>query len=679
MLRFACTGLVLAATALSAPASQADTRVFEPMDVFALQWADNPQISPDGKHIVYQRMGFDIMKDRKRSSLWTIDADGRNQRPLATTGFGAAWSPDGKRLAFVAKGEGSAQIQMHWVDSGQTARISELTQSPGNLSWSPDGQWLAFTMRVPAEDTQMAAMPKAPKGAEWAAPVKVIDRVIYRIDGGGYVDPGYTHVFVISAEGGAARQVTSGKHNFNGQPAWTADGKALIVSANLDDDWEYQPLDSDLYRVAISDGAMTRLTERKGPDSDPTFSADGRQLAWLGFDDKRHPYQPVRVYVGNANAGNVRSLTDGIDLSIQEITWDGNRGLWLQYDDHGRTKLGWISASGGKIETVADDLGGTEIGRPYTSASFSAAAGRVAYTRGAAKSPANLAVVERSGRPKVLTDLDANLLDHMTLGEMQEMKVKSSADGREIQAWVVRPPNFDASKKYPLLLEIHGGPFAAYGPTFAPEIQLYAAAGYVVVYANPRGSTSYGSEFANLIENAYPGQDFDDLMSVVDATIALGSIDTDNLFVTGGSGGGCLTAWIVGHTNRFRAAVSVKPVINWSSFVLTSDFYPFFTRYWFTTTPWESAENYVQRSPITYVGNVTTPTMMMVGDDDHRTPASEAEQFYQALKLRKIDTAMVRVPGASHGIAERPSNLIGKVLNIIGWFEKHKKTDAKSE
>ena len=678
MLRLACTGLVLAAT-LSSATIRAETRVFEPMDVFALQWADNPQISPDGKRIVYQRMGFDVMKDHKRSSLWTIDADGHNQRPLAPSGQGAAWSPDGRRIAFVAKLDDSTQIQMHWMDSGQTARISELTQSPGNLTWSPDGQWLAFTMRVPAEDAPLASMPKPPKGAEWAAPVKVIDRVIYRIDGGGYVDPGYTQVFVVSTEGGAARQITSGKHNFNGRPAWTADGKALIVSANLDDDWEYQPLDSELYRVSIADGSMTRLTERKGPDSEPTFSTDGKQLAWLGFDDKRHPYQAVRVYVGNANAGNARSLTDTIDLSIEAIAWDGNRGLWLQYDDHGRTKLGWISASGGKIEAVADDLGGTEIGRPYTSASFSAAAGRAAYTRAAPKSPANLAVVERSGSSKVLTDLDANLLDHLTLGEMQEITVKSSADGRDIQAWVVRPPNFDPAKKYPLLLEIHGGPFAAYGPTFAPEIQLYAAAGYVVVYGNPRGSTSYGSEFANLIENAYPGQDFDDLMSMVDATIALGSIDTDNLFVTGGSGGGCLTAWIVGHTNRFRAAVSAKPVINWSSFVLTSDFYPLFSRYWFNTMPWESAENYVQRSPITYVGNVTTPTMMMVGDDDHRTPASEAEQFYQALKLRKIDTAMVRVPGASHLIAERPSNLIAKVLNIIGWFEKHKKTDKTSE
>ncbi|MEO7936483.1 MAG: S9 family peptidase [Dokdonella sp.] len=672
MQRFALAAFALAGTSVFASSVHAESRIFEPMDVFGLQWVDSPQISPDGQHIVYQRMGFDVMKDRETSALWMIDADGSHHRPFATAGRGAAWSRDGRRIAYVAKTDVAAQIQMHWLEGGQDASITELTGSPSNLSWSPDGQWLAFTMLVKVDEAPLAKMPTPPKGAEWAAPVKMIDRVVYRIDGGGYVDPGYTHVFVVATDGGAARQITSGKHNFNGTPAWTANGKSLIVSANLDDDWEYQPAESELYRVAISDGAMTRLTTRKGPDGNPMFSPDGRQLAWLGFDDKRHPYQATRLYVGDAEAGNARSLTDDFEFTISGAAWDGNRGFWLQYDDHGRTLLGWIAASGGKVERVVNDVGGTEIGRPYTSGDFSAGEGRVAYTRGTSTSLANVGVAARGGKSRALTDLDANLLDHMDLGKLEEMTVKSSADGRDIQAWILTPPGFDKSKKYPLLLEIHGGPFAAYGPGFAPEIQLYAAAGYVVVYANPRGSTSYGTEFANLIENAYPGQDYDDLMSVVDATIARGSIDTDNLFVTGGSGGGCLTAWIVGHTDRFRAAVSAKPVINWASFVLTSDMYPFFSQYWFDGMPWENPENYAKRSPLHYVDKVTTPTMMMVGDDDHRTPASEAEQFYQALKLRKIDTAMVRIPGASHHINSRPSNMIGQVLNTIGWFEKHR-------
>ncbi len=672
MQRFTLAFLALAGSSVIASSASAETRIFEPMDVFALQWVDSPQISPDGQQIVYQRMSFDVMKDRSESSLWMVNADGRQHRPLATSGQGAAWSADGRRIAYVAKTDGSAQIQMHWLEGGQDASITELTGSPSNLSWSPDGQWLAFTMSVPVDDEPLAKMPKAPKGAEWAAPVKVIDRVVYRIDGGGYIDPGYTHVFVVATDGGATRQITHGKHNFNGMPTWAADGKSVIVSANLDKDWEYQPAESDLYRVAISDGSMTQLTKRKGPDQSPMMSPDGRHLAWLGFDDKHHPFQATHLYIGDADAGNARSLTDDFDFNIGSAAWDGDRGFWVKFDDRGQGRIGWISASGGKVERVADDLGGTEIGRPYTSGDFSAAAGRVAYTRSSATAPANLGVVARNGKSRALTNLDANLLDHISLGKMEEMAVKSSADGRDIQAWIVTPPGFDKSKKYPMILEIHGGPFAAYGPAFAPEIQLYASAGYVVVYANPRGSTSYGSDFANLIENAYPGQDFDDLMSVVDATIARGSIDTDNLFVTGGSGGGALTAWIVGHTNRFRAAVSVKPVINWASFVLTADMYPYFTQYWFDGMPWENPDNYAKRSPLHYVDKVTTPTMMMVGDSDHRTPASEAEQFYQALKLRKIDTAMVRIPGASHHINSRPSNMIAKVLNVMGWFEKHR-------
>lgn len=670
-----CLGACGASLLMAAPTSQA--RTFEPMDVFALQWVDNPQISPDGSRIVYQRMGFDVMQDRKQSSLWMTDADGRNHRPLASSGHDPVWSPDGRRIAYVAASAGSAQIQMHWLDGGQDAAVSGLTETPQNLTWSPDGRWLAFTMDVEAEEAPLATMPKAPEGAKWSATAKVINRVIYRMDGGGYVDPGYTHVFVISSDGGPARQITQGKHNFDGQPVWTSDGKALIVSANLSDDWEYQPVDSELYRVSVADGSQTRLTERAGPDRAPALSPDGKHLAWLGFDDKRHPYQAMHLYVGNADGSGARELTGSFDYSIDAISWDGNRGLWMQFIDRSRGCIGWIAASGGAVKRITCDLGGTEIGRPYTAGSFSAGNGKLAFTTGTTSNPANLAVTSSGGSTRVLTNLDSNLLDHVTLGKVEEIKVKSSADGRDIQTWIITPPGFDPAKKYPLLLEIHGGPFDAYGPWFAPELQLYAAAGYVVVYSNPRGSTSYGTEFANLIENAYPGQDYDDLMSVVDAAIARGSIDTDNLFVTGGSGGGALTAWIVGHTDRFRAAVSAKPVINWSSFVLTSDFYPYFTRYWFTGFPWDNAENYVKRSPITYVGNVTTPTMMLVGDDDHRTPASEAEQFYQALKLRKIDTAMVRIPGASHAINARPSNMIAQVLNTIAWFEKHR-TPAKA-
>jgi len=667
--------LVLACAASLAHAQSSEPGPLQPMDVFQLQWADSPKLSPDGRTVVYERCWFDVMKDRKRANLWMIGADGRDNRPLTTGAANdgnAAWSPDGKRLAWVAAEDGKSQIFVRWMGSSEQAAITHLTQSPRGLSWSPDGRWIAFTMRVPAQDASFAQMPAPPKGAEWAAPARVIDRVIYRMDGGGYIDPGYTHVFVVAADGGAARQITQGKHNFMGTPAWTRDGHSVIVASNFDDDWEYEPLESDLYRVDVDSGAVARLTDRKGPDRDAVVSPDGKRIAWLGFDDTLKPYQGSHVYVMDLAGGKPRVLTADLDNDAEDVDWDGDRGLFFHYDDRGTTKIGWVGASGGKVDVLADDFGGTQMGRPYGGGAMSVAAGRVAYTRNTEYRPADVAIVEKSGKPRVLTDLNANLLGHRRLGKVEEIHVKSSADGRDVEAWIVTPPDFDRAKKYPLMLEIHGGPFANYGPRFAPETQLYAAHGYIVVYSNPRGSTSYGSEFANLIQNAYPSKDYDDLISVVDAVIGRGSVDTSNLFVTGGSGGGVLTAWIVGHTDRFRAAVVAKPVINWYSFALTSDFYTLFSRYWFPGVPWEQQANYMERSPITYVGNVKTPTMMITGEDDHRTPSSEAEQFYQALKLRKIDTALLRIPGASHEINTRPSNMLAQVLNTIGWFDKHR-------
>jgi len=667
--------LLLACATALAHAQSSEPGPLQPMDVFQLQWADNPRLAPDGKSIVYERCWFDVMKDRKRANLWIIDTDGRGNRPLTTGAANdgdAAWAPDGKRLAWVANEDGKAQIFVRWMEKADSAAVTHLTQAPRGLSWSPDGKWIAFTMRVPAPDAPLAQMPAPPKGAEWAPPARVVDRVIYRMDGGGYIDPGYTQVFVVGADGGAARQVTQGKHNFMGVPAWTHDGKALIVSSNFNDDWEYEPLESDLYRVDVDSGAVARLTERKGPDRDAVVSPDGKRLAYVGFDDDGKPYQGAHLYVLDFANGKSRVLTADFDFNIEDPSWDGDRGLFFHYDDRGTTKVAWVGANGGKVQVLANDYGGTAMGRPYTGGAMSSAAGRVAYTRGTEYRPADVGIVDRGGKPRSLTDLNANLLGHKRLGQVEEMRVKSTADGREIEAWIVTPPDYDPAKKYPLLLEIHGGPFAAYGPQFAPEIQLYAAHGYIVVYSNPRGSTSYGSEFANLIQNAYPGKDYDDLMSVVDSVISRGSVDTANLFVTGGSGGGVLTAWIVGHNDRFRAAVVAKPVINWYSFALTSDFYTLFSRYWFPGVPWEQQENYMQRSPITYVGNVKTPTLLITGEDDHRTPSSEAEQFYQALKLRKIDTALLRIPGASHEINTRPSNMLAQVLNTIGWLDRHR-------
>lgn len=654
----------------------ADPRNLQPKDLFDLEWADAPSISPDGRRIVYQRKFFDIMKDRRRSNLWLIEADSGKQRPLTSGAYGdgaAVWSPSGDRIAWVSDRDGSAQIWVRWMDSGQQSPISRLSEGPSNLAWSPDGRWIAFTQHVAADTTPLAKLPDKPEGAQWADAVKLIDRMNYRADGAGYLKPGYEHVFVMPADGGTPRQITQGDFDYEGTPVWSRDGRSLYVVSNRGPEAEYHPIDQDIYRVDVASGATVALTDRRGPDVSPTLSPDGRQLAYLGYDDRKLGYQVAHLYVLDLDSGASRALTERFDYEIENPRWDsGGRGLYFGYDREGVSHLGWVAASGGAVESVSDAVGGTAVGRPYPGGSFSVGGGRVAYTHGSASRMADVAVVARGGKSRVLTDLNADSLARKRLGEVETLWTKSSADGLSVQGWIVKPPQFEAGKRYPLLLEIHGGPYANYGPRFAVETQLYAAAGYVVLYVNPRGSTSYGQAFADHIHQNYPSHDYDDLMSAVDATIAKGYVDPQQLYVTGGSGGGVLTAWIVGHTDRFHAAVVAKPVINWTSFALTSDGPSYITQHWFPGPPWQAQENYWKRSPLAYVGNVTTPTMLITGESDYRTPISETEQYYTALKLHRVDSAMIRIPGASHGIGARPSETLAQVLNTLGWFERYR-------
>ena len=565
---------------------------------------------------------------------------------------------------------------MYWTDSNVTAAISHFTESPTGLAWSPDGRWLAFTMPVAAERKPLKVeLPEPPQGAKWAAPPKLYDRMVYRVDGEGYLPNTFSQLFVVPADGGAPRQLTHGDFNHEGTPAWSADGHSVLIAANRRADADFEPIDSEIYRVDLSDDSIHALTDRRGPDHSPVVSPDGTHIAYLGFDDRRLGYQATQLYVMDSNGSHAHPLTASLDRDAAAPRWGGDgKQLYFQYDDHGSIKLAVIDLAG-KMRILADDIGGADLTRPYTGGSFSVAAnGRFAYTRATPAAPAALATGTSPRDIETLAALSGNLLRERTLGNVEEIAFDSSVDGRKIQGWVIKPPNFDRARKYPLLLEIHGGPFASYGASFAVELQLYAAAGYVVLYLNPRGSTGYGEEFADLIHHDYPDKDFDDLISGVDAVIGKGYVDPKRLFVTGGSGGGVLTAWIVGHTDRFRAAVVVKPVINWASFVLTADMTNYFYRYWFEGYPWDDLQAYWKRSPLAYVGNVRTPTMLMTGEVDYRTPSGEAEQFYEALKLRKIDTALVRVPNASHDISARPSLAIAKVAYVLAWLAAHDAT-----
>ncbi len=683
LISVAFSALLISATAQAAP------RVLEPKDLFNMQWATDPQVRSDGAQIVYARTRNDIMTDRLMESLWLIDVATGAQTPLAT-GPGSQssprWSPDGSRIAYLSTGaDGRTQIAIHWM-RGETANITNLVEAPSDITWSPDGKQIAFVMLAPeAGPTIGKPLPKPP-GAHWADGPIVIDSLNFRADGQGLEKPGFRHIYVMSAEGGGApRPLTSGHFSDAGPLAWSADGKSILFAGNRSEEWKREPQDwgrhtamtLSIYRVNVTDGSLQQLSHDIGPYHAPTVSPDGKLIAYLGYQDKHVGNQNARLNVMNADGTNQRVIGESLDRSLTEVRWAGDgHSLYVAYDDKGIPKVARIGLTG-RTDVVASNLAsiGAATQLPYSAGEFTVSnKGALAYSGGG---PDHLPDVylTRDGKTQRLTDLNSALLEEVNLGKLSELPVKSSADGRSIDAWELLPPNFDPAKKYPLILEIHGGPYASYGPTFSADYELYAAAGYIVVYGNPRGSTSYGEEFANTIYNNYPSHDYDDLMSIVDAAIKKGGVDADNLFVTGSSGGGVLTSWIVGKTHRFRAAVTQRPVINWTSWLLTTDMAAFGARYWFKKMPWEDQQTYWNLSPLSLVGNVTTPTMVVVGLNDLRTTVAEAEQYYHALQLRHIPTELYEIPGAAH-VLMRPSQLAEQSTAILEWFGRYRNTSA---
>ena len=675
--RFALAALALgnSAIALAAPADGPNP-LFTGSDLFSLSAASDPQISPDGRHIAYVRRTADIMTDQALSSIWLIDVATGGQRPLVA-GPGAhmqpRWSPDGKRLAYISTAEGGAsQLFVRWMDSGESVRITGLPDSPQGIAWSPDGRRLAYVMTVPDEGLTLGKAPPKPEGAVWAKPLEIFDKVTYRADGDGYLKPGFGHIFMVDATGGAPRQLTFGAFH-DGAPEWAPDGRAILFSAIRKPDWEMKPVDSEIYRLDIASGAINPLTSRNGPDFAPAISPDGRRIAFLGYDDHRKGFEQNRLYVMGVDGGGAQLVAPALDRSIDAIHWSADgRSLVASYEEAGAVTVARIGLDG-RVSPIVDDVASSSFDRPYAGGSFSLARnGTVAFTAGRVDRPTDISVAGR-GAARQLTHLNELALSAKRLGTLRTLEA-SAPDGGRVPSWILLPPNYVAGQRVPTILEIHGGPYAAYGPHFSTDYQLYAAAGYAVLYTNPRGSTGYGQAFADGIEKTYPGSNFDDLMAAVDAAVAGGIADPENLFVTGGSGGGILTAWIIGKTNRFRAAASQKPVINWTSMALTSDGVPFFAPYWMGALPWENQAAYWGRSPLSLMGNVKTPTLVVVGSDDYRTPVSESEQLYAALKLEGVPTALVKVPEASHGgLAGRPSQSAAKAAAIVAWFDKYRK------
>jgi len=646
---------------------------FSAMDVFKIAYAGDTLVSPDGQTIAFSRYYMDVMTDRRKSDLWIIDTDGNNMRQISK-GFdavgAAAFTHSGDAIAFTAVRGDTSHIYVQSLNSSERSELGESLSGPANLSFSPDGKWLAFTMPVAYKPEAMGEIPSPPEGAEWAEPIVVETRSQFRVDGAGYLPFSHHQVFLISTKGGAAQQLTQGRQDHNSALEWLPDASGLLLSINFKNNVN-KPWDTDLVRLNLKTRQLTALTTQSGPDSTPQVSPDGERIAWIGHEDRPSIYHEYQLYTAKLDGSDVRELTSGNDLSVIDFAWHpDNQQHYIQYDERGRNVLALLSGDG-SVSVLSDELGGWELDQPYVQGQFSAGGGLVAFTQGKATMPTELALVDRHGKVKTLTDLNHTLHKTVRFTGAQEYNVKSSFDQREIQYWLMLPPDFDPTQSYPMMLQIHGGPWAAYGPQFAANNQLYAAAGYVVLYGNPRGSTGYGADFAHAIDHNFPSRDYDDLMDMVDATVAMGFVDEQRLYVFGGSGGGTLTAWIVGKTDRFRAAVAVNAVINWTSLVLTSDLDKLMASDWFTDRPWDKPMDYWSHSPLSLVGNVTTPTMLMTGEEDWRTPIWEAEQYFNALQIEGVDTAIVRVPGASHQIEYRPSQLIAKVNAILAWFGRY--------
>jgi dipeptidyl aminopeptidase/acylaminoacyl peptidase len=672
------TSHYLAAAALFlAPAAFAATP-YEAGDLFKLSQVEAPQVSPDGKRVIFTRSYADIASDKRMGEVWLLTIGGGKQLLIGGQA-GAAnvrWSPDGSRIVYVAPVAGKPQIHVMTLAEGIGRPITALKTPPSQLAWSPDGTAIAYAAQVDAEPTRFAGMPSKPEGATWAPEARVVTSFRYRLNDGGYLTPGFRHVFVVSANGGDPRQITQGEFNHvdgDSPLSWTPDGRSLVVSGLVRPDADLKGRDADLFVLPVAGGEPRQLTNTAGVEAEPVVSPDGKWVAFTGAPDKQAFYVQPDLWVMPISGGAARNLTATRDRQVQGPQWTSDgRAIQVLMAEAGRTRVLEVAAESGTAKVVVEDVAGTRLYLPSAGGSFSNASGVIAYTALFADRPAGL-TVQRAGKVVASVDFNADWRAGKDIGKLERVSWKSRADGREIEGWLQYPPGFDPAKQYPLILDIHGGPNTDYAPQFSVTHQLYAARGYLVLFANPRGSIGYGEEFANFYGHPYPSEDHDDLMSGVDSIAARPFVDKRNLFITGGSGGGVLTLWAIAkEPGKFQAAAAIRPVTDWTVQALSSDIQSLTTEYWLGgENPWDGHETYWRQSPLSMVGKVVTPTLLMTGEADYRTPIAQTEMYYQALKLRGIPAMKVRLPEANHGMG-RPTQWIVSNLAVLDWFEKYR-------
>jgi len=704
--------LVLAAAALTlaGPAAAARRPITE-TDLFRFVWVADPRISPDGTQVTFVRVTVDAKKEGYDTAIWMVPADGsRPARPFTSGPSDSAprWSPDGKTIAFLRASlkDGKReppQIHLIGAHGGEARAVSDLAQGAGAPAWSPDGRTLAFTGSANAKDLAKARRQKAgekpPTGGpagdkekedERESDVRVITRSVYRSDGSGYLDstrPDHVWILDVPADGqtAEARQLTQGEFD-EGNLSWSSDSSRIFFTSDRTKDASYAPPDADIYSVAREGGEARLEMSIDGAIGDYAVSPDGKRVAFVGYENPKpvRSFDQVDLFVADLPGGAARNLTTGFDSDIDggiigdqraprgglftPIVWTrGQRFAVVKAAQRGRGNLKTIDATAGMVNALT---GGEQEILGY---SASADASLFAMVVSTPTLLGDLVLFDaRTRQTRPLYRPNQELFSELDLSEPEELNY-ASFDGQRIQAWIQRPPDYKPGQRYPVILNIHGGPHAAYGWLFMHEFQWMAARGYVVLYPNPRGSSSYGQEFGNVIQYRYPGDDYDDLMAGVDELVRLGIADPKRLGVTGGSGGGVLTNWTITRTERFQAAVSQRSISDWANWWYTADFTQFQPE-WFRGAPFEVPQEFAARSAITHVARVRTPLMLIEGEADQRTPATAGgEPMFRALKYRQVPTVMVRFPGETHNLSRTggPWHRVERLRHIVGWFDRY--------
>jgi dipeptidyl aminopeptidase/acylaminoacyl peptidase len=711
MMRRASLAIFAIVTLTLAAPHAASQRSITETDLFKFTWIADPQISPDGVTVAFVRVTVNEKENRYETSIFAVPTSGAEAPRRLTSGIrdtSPRWAPDGKRLALVRSIEKNGkpqpgQIYLLNMAGGEARPITTLTTGASAPVWSPDGKTLAFnSSTITGRDGQEGQ--EGQSGGDSApahkSDVHVITRAVYRANGNpGYVDTEHhAHIFTVAAPDGALdspqpKQLTDGEFDERGIE-WAPDGSKVYFTSTRVAEPYFEPRDSDLFSVPATGGPMTKVASIEGTIGDVSPAPDGKRIAFVGtlHGNPERSYSQPDLFVMDANPGSTpKNLTREYDYEInggiggdqaaprgqnaKPIVWskDG-ASLIVVSAEKGSSNFERVWIATGKVDPVTQGQhdvvafsavpDGNKIAATF---STQTEIGDIAMVQAAAPATPGLA----AWRVSPVTHVNAELFKDIKQSEPEEIEYKTF-DAKNIQGWILKPPDFDASKKYPMILEIHGGPHSAYGNVYTHEFQWMAAKGYVVLFVNPRGSTSYGQDFGNIIQFHYPGDDYKDLMAGVDEVVKRGYVDPDRLGVTGGSGGGLLTDWTITQTQRFKAAVAQRDIADWAGFWFTADFTQF-TPSWFRKAPWEDPQDYAARSPITHVANVTTPLMLVLGDADYRTPPADGgEQMFRALKYRKIPTVMVRFPRETHELSRsgEPWHRVERLQHIVGWMDQ---------